>query len=385
LENFVKSSTIIVVVLTLLLAACTDWDDPKTARAQRAAAAKGDIVIGAVWPWSGVMEGGMWQGIELAVEEINAEGGVLNRKLRIIKEDDESSLAKGRLIAQRFSENPDMVAVIGHLYSYIAAPASSIYQSAGLVYLTPGATNYPLNTQGYGLFFRSIPSNRSLGKRMAEHMAAQGYRRVAIYYVKDKNSQNMANYFEQRARELGLNVVDRRSFMQGNQDFSYTIRNWQELYSFDALFLSASMPEAGQFITQARKLGLSVPIVGDDGADTPELIKFAGAAAEGVAVPDIFVHDDNWPAYRHFNEMFTKKYRRVPEAGSALGYDSVHLLAQAIRRANSTVPEQIAKALHATHQWPGATGEFTFDEMGDIPDKNIGVKVVRGGKFVTVR
>jgi branched-chain amino acid transport system substrate-binding protein len=384
LENTVKLSTIIVVVLILLLAACTNWDDPKTARAKRAAASKGDIVIGAVWPWGGD-KGQLWQGIELAVEEINASGGVLHRQLRIVKEDDESSLVKGRLIAQQFAENHDMVAVIGHLNSYIALPASAIYQSAGLVYLTPGASNYQLNSQGYDLVFRSVPSNRSMGKQMAEYMAALGYRRVVIYYVKDKTNQGMANYFEQRAREQGLTIVDRRSDIQGSQDFSGTIQNWKDLYQFDALFLASNMPDAAYFIAQARKMGLSVPIAGDDGLDTHQLFEVVGSAAEGVLVPEVFVHDDNWPAYRHFNEIFTAKYRQPPHTNAAMGYDAVHLLAQAIRQANSSVPDKIALALHNTKKWPGASGEYTFDDKGDIPDKKIGLKIVRDGKFVTVR
>lgn len=379
-----KSRTIIVIALTLLLAACSNWDDPRTARAQRAAAATGDIVIGAVWPWTGD-KGDLWQGIELAVEEVNAQGGVLNRKLRIVKADDESSLGKGRLIAQQFAENPDMVAVIGHYDSYIALPAAAVYQSAGLVYLTPGATAHRLNEQGRDLFFRSVPSNRSQGRHMAEYMAAQGHRRVAIYYVKETASQNLANYFEQRARDLGLTIVDRRSYLQGSQDFSSTIQNWKDLYQFDALFLAAKMPEGAQIIAQARKMDLRVPIFTGEGLDTYRLMEAAGAAADGVMVPEIVVHDDRWPAYRHFSELFVGKYHQPARTPAAQGYDSVHLLAQAMRRANSSVPDKIAQALHNTQKWPGAAGEFTFDETGDIPEKKVGLKRVRDGRFETVR
>ena len=379
-----KPWTIAVVALSLLLAACSHWDDPKVARAKLAANAEGDIVIGAVWPWSGA-KGGLWDGIELAVEEINAKGGILNRPLRIVKEDDESSLAKGRLIAQQFAETPEMVAVIGHLNSYIALPASTIYQSAGLVYLTPGAHSYSLNSQGYDLVFRSIPSNRSVGLQMAEYMATQGYRRVAIYYIKDKSSQDMSNYFEQRVRELGLTVVDRRSYTQGTQDFSSTIQNWKDLYQFDALFLAANMPEGGNFIAQARKMGLNVPIVGGGGLDTHKLMEVAGDAAEGVIVPEVVALDERWPNYRHFSENFTQKYGRPAHSNAVQGYDAVHLLTQAMRQANSSVPDKIAQALHRTKEWAGAGGEFTFDEQGDIPNKKVGIKVVRGGKFETVR
>lgn len=379
-----KPCTAIIIALTLLLAACSNWDDPRTARAQRAAAATGDIVIGAVWPWTGD-KGDLWQGIELAVEEINAQGGVLNRKLRIVKADDESSLAKGRLIAEQFADNPDMVAVIGHHDSYIALPAAATYQSAGLVYLTPGASAHRLNEQGHDLFFRSVPSNRSQGRHMAEYMAAQGHRQVAIYYVKETSSQNMANHFEQRARELGLTIVDRRSYLQGSQDFGNTIHHWKDLYQFDALFLAAKMPEGAQIIAQARKMDLRVPIFAGEGLDTYRLMEAAGAAADGVMVPEIVVHDDRWPAYRHFHELYVGKYHQPARTPAAQGYDSVHLLAQAMRRANSSVPDKIAQALRNTQKWPGAAGEFSFDEKGDIPDKKVGLKRVRDGRFETVR
>lgn len=377
-----KPWTLIAVALFLLLTACTEWDDPKTVRAERAVQADGDIVIGAVWPWSGD-KGNLWQGIELAAEEINAKGGVLGRKLSIVKKDDESSLAKGRLIAQQFAENLDMVAVIGHFYSYIAIPASATYQTAGLLFITPGATSYQLHTQGYDLIFRSIPSNRSEGRRIADYVAEKGYRRVAIYYVKDKDDQDMANFFEQRLRELGIGIADRRSFMQGNQDFSSTIQKWQDLYQFDAIYLGANMPEGANFIVQARKMGLNVPIVGNDGIDTHQLMVIAGKAAEGVALPA--QHDESWTHYRRFDEAFQKKYQQPSHTQAALGYDTVHLLAQAIERAGNSVPAEIARALRTTKNWPGAGGEFSFDDSGDIPDKRTGMKTVRGGRFEAVR
>lgn len=374
---------LVVLACTVLLAACSAGDEPRLERAKRAATATGDIVIGAVWPWQGD-KGDLWEGIELAVDEINGSGGVLGRQIRIVKEDDEGSLVKGRLIAQKFAENTDMIAVIGHRYSYIALPASAIYQNAQLVFLTPGATSYQINHRGNDMVFRSIPSNRNLGSRMADYMAARGYRRVAIYYVKDKNSQDMANFFEQRAHDLNLAIVDRRSYMQGTRDFRSAIQHWKDLYQFDALFLAGYVPEASHFIAQARAMGLTMPIVGGDGLDTRRLINMAGSAAEGVAIPDIYPRDENWPPYRHFDEIYARKHHRPSHSYPALGYDSVHLLVQAIRQANSSVPAEIAKALRTTHRWPGATGAFSFDANGDIPEKRIGVKAVRGGRFDSV-
>lgn len=372
---------IIPAALALLLGACGDWDAPAAARARRAAEG-GDIVIGAAWPFSGG-KGELWQGIELAGDELNAAGGVLGRKLRIVKADDESSLAKGRLVAQQFAEDRDMVAVIGHLNSYIALPASSIYQGAGLVYLTPGASSYRINDQGFALCFRSTPSNRSIGRRMAEDVAAQGHKRVAVYYVKDTNSQNMANYFEQRAQELGLSIVDRRAYLHGSRDFGEVIRNWRDLYQFDALFLAASMPESGHIIAQARELGLRQPIFGSEGIDDNWLMQVAGAAAEGVRLPEFVVRDEANDEYRRFSALYQRRYGAAPSAIAAQGYDSLRLLAQAIGKAGSSAPERIAAALHATRGWRGATGEYSFEANGDIPRKHIAIKMVRDGRFAT--
>lgn len=374
----------ILSVCALTVVACSSADTPRQARALRAQNATGDIVIGAAWAWEGA-KGQLWNGIELAVEEINAGGGVLHRKIRIVKEDDESSLVKGRKIAQQFAENPDMVAVIGHQNSYVALPAAATYQAAGLVYLTPGASSYQLHDQGYDLVFRTAPSNRSIGIQMASYMAQKGYRRVAIFYVKAKASQDMANYFEQHAKDLSLTVVDRRSFPKGAQDFSSTIQNWNDLYHFDALFLAASMPEGAAFVAQARQMGFTAPIVSGDGLDTAQFITAAGAAADGVVLPETFVDDHSRPAYSRFHALYTQKYHTPPRTNHARGYDAVHVIAQAIQQANSTQPEQIAKALHATRGWHGATGEFTFDDKGDIPDKPIGLKMVHNGQFETLK
>lgn len=368
----------------LSLVACSSADDPKQARALRAKTATGDIVIGAAWAWEGA-KGQLWRGIELAVDEINASGGVLNRRIRIVKEDDESSLVKGRKVAQQFAENLDMVAVIGHQSSYVALPAAATYQAAGLVYLTPGASSYQLNDQGYDLVFRTAPSNRSIGAQMATYMAQKGYRRVILFYEKVKSNQDMANYFEQHAKDLNMTVVDRRSFPNGAQDFSSTIQNWNDLYRFDALFLAGDMPEGAAFVAQARKMGFTAPIISGDGLDTAQFITAAGDASEGVVLPETFVHDPSRPAYSRFYTLFTQKYQTPPRTNHARGYDAVHVIAQAIRQANSTEPDKIAKALHATRGWHGATGEFTFDDKGDIPDKPIGLKVIRDGKFETLK
>ena len=376
-----KFRMVLVLLMAFFASACSKWDsNPRQARNQQAERATGDIVVGVVWPTQGPKID-FWEGIDIATQEINAAGGVLGRKLRIVKADDQSSLAKGRLVAQEFADNRDMVAVIGHLYSFISLPASSIYQAAGLVYITPGATAHKINTQGFDLVFRSIASNRNLGTQLADYMASQGYKRVAILYEKTTNTQALANYFEQRARELGMTIVDRRRYQQGSEDFSVQINAWKDLYAFDAIFLAARLQEGSAFITQARRLGLNLPIVSGEGLDTPAIL--VNQDAHGVAVPEeISPLVKQGAPYQQFVALYRKVYGRDPGTYPVLGYDAVQLLAQAMRKANSAVPDKVALALHATQGWQGASGEFTFDAIGDIPDKKIGIKKVQDGRFV---
>ncbi|MFC5496916.1 ABC transporter substrate-binding protein [Caenimonas terrae] len=376
-----KTWSIALLVTSVLLSSCSDWEgQPRKARAQRAESATGDIVVGVVWPTDGP-KADLWQGIDLATREINAAGGVLGRKLRIVKADDAGSLAKGRLVAQEFADNHDMVAVIGHLYSFISLPASAIYQAGGLVYITPGATAYKINSQGFDLVFRSIASNRNLGIQLADYMYGKGYRRVAMLYEKTTNTQSLANYFEQHARDLGITIVDRRRYLQGSEDFTGQISSWKDLYAIDAIFLAARLQEGSSFISQARRLGLSQPVVSGEGLDSPAIL--TNKDAQGVVVPEeISAAGKAGAPYKHFVGLYEGAYHKLPGTYPVVGYDALYLLANSMRTANSTVPDKVAAALHATKGWQGAAGSFTFDATGDIPDKKIGVKKVDHGRFV---
>jgi branched-chain amino acid transport system substrate-binding protein len=364
------------------LGGCLDWEkDLGKARANRAAEAKGDIVIGTVWPWTGP-KGDLSEGLDMALAELNASGGVLGRKLRLERADDESSLSRGRLVAQQFVENRDMVAVIGHLFSFIALPASAMYESAGMLYITPGATAHRLNEQNFRYVFRSIASNRTLGRRLADHMRDQGYKRVAILYEKTTNTQTLSNFFEQRAHEVGLTVVDRRRFLQGAEDFSLQITSWRDLYNVDAVFLGARMQEGSRFIRQARQHGLQVPIVSGEGMDTPAILTVK--EAEGLSLAEeISAETKGSDRYQEFLGAYQKRHGKSPGTYPTVGYDTLHLLAHAMREAKSTVPSRVADALRATQGWKGAAGALSYDKHGDIR-KSIGLKQVAAGRFIDV-
>ena len=219
---------------------------------------------------------------------------------------------------------------------------------------------------------------------MAEFAAAHGYKRVAIYYTRDDYGRLLSNAFEERAYDLGMSVPARQSYNPGgkNADYAFlsTFATWKDV-GLDALFVAGEVPSAATLIVQARHAGFNVPVLGVDAMSSPALMSAGGAAVEGTVVPTPFHVDEPRPAVQRFTTSFRRRYRVPPDAGSALGYDAVWLLARAIRTAGTADPADIARALHAARGWPSVTGAVTFDSTGDLADRPLIKMVVRGGRF----
>jgi len=344
----------------------------------------GDVVIGVAWPWAAHPEIRFGQGLDLAVEEVNKSGGVLGRKLRLRREDDRESVDSGRMVAERLSSDRSVVAVIGHLQSYVTIPAAAIYDANGIVLLSPTSTDPELTAHAYRRVFRTTFTDRSVGYHMAEYAAARGYKRVAIYYVRNDYGRGVSNAFEERASDLGITVADRQSYDAegGGADdaFATRFRQWAHLDA-DALLVAGEVPLAGTLIAQARKAGVRLPVLGVDAMGSPELMATGGQAVEGAVVPTVFHPDETRPEVKEFTSNFQTRYGVAPDAGSALGYDAVWLLARAIRAAGSSAPDEIARALHAARDSKGVTGALTFDATGDLTDRPLEKMVVHHGRF----
>jgi branched-chain amino acid transport system substrate-binding protein len=341
-------------------------------------------VIAAAWPWTLRKEIRYGEGLELAVDEVNAGGGIAGRRLRLVRYDDEESIDKGSLVAQEIVSDPDVVAVIGHLQSYITVQAANVYDQAGVVLVAPTATDPLLTERGYRRVFRATFNDKSVGRQLTDFVAARGFRKVAIYYIRNAYGRNVANAFEARAAKLGVAVVARSSYDPSEQaserTFEATLAEWKTA-EMDAIVLAGEVPSAAIFVARARAMGFDVPIVGGDAMSSPGLMAVAGPAAEGVMVASFFHPDKPDPEIARFDAAFRKRHGTAPDAGSALGYDCVRLVAEAMRRARSTVPDDLAAALRAGPPIPGVTATFTFDEHGDLLSKPVVMSVVRNGRF----
>jgi len=369
------------LTLLFLITSCSMQDEPIEERAKRAREGKGDIIIGAVAPWASYSN--LWEGIEMAVEEVNRNGGVLGRRLKIIKEDDEGSVTKGQKIAQRFADNMDMVAVVGHYNSYISIPCSIIYEYNGLLMISPYSSDPKLTNQGFKRVFRNTINDEMFGKELAKLCQQQQYKNILIYHANNEYGIEFANAFERHCEELAINIKDRMSYdsFSRARDFQKDLDYWNDMYKFDAIFLAGTLPSAAVFVREAKSLGIDVPVVSGSGLDSKEFLEIAGVASEGTFIGVVFNPADPREKVRTFVEKFKGKYATLPDDESARGYDTIMVLAQAMETAESTVPDDVGKALRTMDKWDGILKKSSFDQKGDIMDAEITIKVVRNGRF----
>lgn len=374
----------ILAAVVTALAACGNPGTPMDQRAARGRAASGDIVVAAAWPWKKRANLLYGQGLDLALDAINGVGGINGRQLQVLREDDNETVDQGRETAQKLSVNPDVVAVIGHLQSYITVPAAAIYDNAGVVLVSPAATDPALTEQGYKLVFRTTFTDKQVGSHMAKVATAHGYRRLAIYYMRDRYGRSLANAFEETFTASGGLVIDRQSYDPSAganpRQIDQLVDDWKGR-DLAAIFVAGEAPQAALLIAAARSRGLTIPVLGGDALGTPEL--FAGdAPVDGVTLVSSFHPDDPRPEVRAFNEAFQARFGRRPDSAAAIGYDSLRVLAEGLRRAASMAPADIAAGLRSVSGWRGVTRTFSFSASGDLIEHPLVTVVARKGRFV---
>ena len=372
-------------IVALALSAACDGSSKTDGKDIRGAPTAGEeIVIGAAWPWSAHPDVLYRQGMELAVAEVNAARGVNGRSLRLKELDDHESVDDGRMVAQQLAREPGVVAVIGHLQSYVTVPAAAIYDQAGIVLISATSTTPELTAHGYSRLFRTVFTDRDVGAQLAQYALARGHRQIAIYYMRNEYGLGLANEFERAATSGGARIVDRQSYDPGtpsNQaSTERAVTAWKNL-SIDAVFVAGQVPQAALFIAELRRKGITAPIYGSDALGTPALLAIGGQAVEGTVLATAFHTGAPRAEVHRFSGAFRHAYGREPDAGAALGYDAVNVLVEAIRRAGSTSPAKVSTALRALKDWQGVTGPFTFDEHGDLRDMPVQKMVVRNGRF----
>jgi len=371
-----------ILGLGFTLLSCSNSDNPAVQRAQRSRRAQGPIIIGAAAPWS-ERNNLLAEGIKLAVTEINNNGGVLNRQLKLVFADDKASVTTGQLVAQQFADNQDMIAVIGHSDGYISEPVSILYEYYGLLMLSPLSSTPKLTERGFKHIFRNIPDDFAYGIDLAHLCTRLGKKRVVICQIKNEFGTGLANAFENECLTNNIKIIDRFAYnmVSDMTEIKIKLSFWQANYKFDTIFLAAEMPAAAEIVRCARTLGINALILGSNRMYNHDFLQLAGKAAEGTIIPSIFHPKIDLPSTIDFVDSFKSRHGQIPDYAAAQGYDAVNILAQAIAAAKTTEPAKIAASMHNSKKWQGVTGPYSFDNYGNVKGRNIFFTEVRNSQF----
>ena len=345
----------------------------------------GEIVIGEY----GSLTGGQatfgqstHNGIMLAVDEINAGGGVNGRKFRIITEDDQSKAEEAANAVTKLISQNNVVAVLGEVASSSSLAAAPICQSNKVPMITPSSTNERV-TQVGDYIFRMCFIDPYQGEAMANYLSRQvGMKRAAVLIdVKSDYSTGLAANFEKTFVANGGQIVGRQSYAQGDSDFRSQLTAIKATNP-EVIFVPGYYNDIGQIAIQARDLGINQPLAGGDGWESPKLIEIGGKALEGAFYSNHYHVDDPAPAVREFVQKYEERYGAKPDSLAALGYDSTKVLADAIKRAGTTDGPKLRDAIAATKGFVGVTGTINLGPQRDPIGKKLVVLEIRNGQTI---
>jgi branched-chain amino acid transport system substrate-binding protein len=320
------------------------------------------------------------KGIVLAIDELNARGGVLGQQLELFTEDNQSKQGESATAVKKLINRDHVVAILGEVASIRSLEAAPVIQSAKVPMVSSASVNSKVTEVG-DYIFRVCFVDSFEGRVLAKFAAGTLHsRRVAILTsASNAYSVGMTRVFKESFLADGGTVAAEQKYSEGDKDFRAQLTAVKNAGA-DAIFASGYYTEAALICKQARALGLDLPIFGGDGWDAPPLLEIGGAAMEGTYLCAHYSPENPSPEVQNFNVRYRTRWGALPDAWSALGYDSVLVLADAITRAGSAEPRKIRDALAVTKDFPAVTGRITMDAKRNA-SKSAVILTIKDGKY----
>jgi branched-chain amino acid transport system substrate-binding protein len=302
------------------------------------------------------------EGVMLAVEEINGAGGVNGRTIEVRLADTQSLEAEAATAVQKLIDRDKVVAVLGEVASGRSLAAGPICQDKQIPMISPASTN-PKVTEVGDYIFRVCFIDPFQGTVMAK-FAAQNLKLTRLAILKDQSapySTGLASNFRTAFQQLGGTIVAEESYTGTDTDFKAQLTSIKAKNP-EGIFIPGYYTQVGTIGLQARQLGITVPLLGGDGWDSPKLFEAAGNNLEGCYFSNHYHIEDKRPEIQEFIDKYKAKYSdKTPDAMAALGYDAARILADAMKRAGSTDGSALRDAIAATKDFKGVTGTITID------------------------
>ncbi|MGN6184978.1 MAG: ABC transporter substrate-binding protein [Thermoanaerobaculia bacterium] len=300
------------------------------------------------------------QGARIAADEINAAGGINGRKIQLVVEDDQGRAEEAANVVTKLITSNNVVGLIGENSSNQSLAVAPIAQGNGVPMISPSSTN-PAVTEKGEYIFRVCFTDPYQGKALASFVRNNLKLDMAAILVDKKNdySVGLSGVFRKEFEGAGGKIVAEQSYTGGDSEFRpqlTAIRNAKP----QAIFIPGFYTEVGQIAIQARDLGITVPLVGGDGWDSPTVIQIGGHAIENSYFSDHYVVGDTRPVVQKFVSDYEKRHGKKPEATAALGYDAVQIFAQAAKRAGAIDRKKIRDEIANTKDYQGVSGTISM-------------------------
>ena len=324
------------------------------------------------------------EGTLLAIEELNAGGGVLGKKFELLTEDDLSKAGEAATVVNKLIARDGVVAILGEVASSRSLEAAPICQQNKIPMISPSSTNPKVTETGDFIFrvcFTDILQGKILANFATKTLKAK---KVAVFTdVKSDYSKGLAKYFKEHFAPAGGQIATELDFNGGDKDFKAQLTAIKSA-SPDAVFVPGYYTDVALICIQAKQLGITAPIFGGDGWESEDLVKIGKDAVEGTYFSTHCAADSPDPRVKNFVEVYKKRFNgKTPDAMAMLGHDSVKILAAAMKQSGTTDGQKVRDALAATKDFDGVSGKITIDAKRDAT-KPMVILQIKGGQFKLV-
>jgi branched-chain amino acid transport system substrate-binding protein len=319
-------------------------------------------------------------GIELFVDNLNAQGGIAGKRIRVLVEDDQSKPEEAATAVNKLIAQDGVVAVLGEVASSRSLAAAPICQSAAVPMISPSSTN-PRVTEIGDYIFRVCYIDPFQGMVIAKFARSTLKFSKAAVFRDNKNdySVGLANYFSESFKGMGGTIVANEAYSEGDQDFKAQLTVIKGKKP-EFIFIPGYYTEVGLIARQARELGLNVPMLGGDGWVSDRLLEIAQDALNGSYFVNHYYEQDPNPLVQNFVLNYRKRYNATPDGLAALAYDAAGVLTNAMQQLSTEDPKafealsgppnedqkaaraKLRSLIAATRDYPGVTGRISLDE-----------------------
>ncbi|MHB8840805.1 MAG: ABC transporter substrate-binding protein [Candidatus Aquicultor sp.] len=368
--------SLIIISLTLSLSGCSKPVPPQGAFEQT-------VKIGLILPLKGDYEkyGTLCKnGIDLAVDEINARGGIDGKNLEVIPGNDTSEPKLAASIALNYAEVQKVSAIIGPYTSQSAQMAAPISNRTGVPMLAIRASESNVTRIGKEIFracYVDTYQGTLLGRFAGQNLKVK--KAAVIYNSGDEDAKTLVNNFKREIEKYGGKVETIQSYTNNTTDFTSQVSELEKVKP-DVVLLPDFEDKAGQIIKKAAAMGVKTTYLGTEFWNVEQLIKIAGQAAVGSYFSDHFSPEDPDPETQRFVDSYEGDYGIRPGPSAALSYDAVLLVVEAMKKADSTDPGKITNALASIKGFKGVSGTYTFDADRNPVKGGVILKVLADGQ-----